>query len=263
MKGKIPALRDLLKKESIMVSNQNRSTILYLLWAVFLFFVVPAVGVGQTVPSKTDPPNIDVSIFRGINNAQSDFKTSVINVTDYSVLPIALALPIGFSGYGFIQNDDESFDTGVLLGSSEVLSYAVHYVLKVTVKRERPYQALSDVYIHHLDSADPYSFPSGHSTGAFAIATMLALRYPKPAVYIPAFAWAAIVGYGRIYFGLHYPSDVLAGALIGAGGSLLVNAYEDKILPPFRKLFGLKSSNTSALVLPTEQGGIVLVSVHF
>lgn len=228
-----------------------------------MFFVLPAAGFGQPVSSTTDPSNIDVRIFRGINNAQSDLKTSILDVTDNSVWPLAVALPAGFSAYGLIRNDDDSFDTGVLLGSSEVLSYVVRYVLKVGFKRERPYQALSNVNVHHLDSADPYSFPSGHSTGTFAIATMLALRYPKPAVYIPAFVWASMVGYGRIYFGLHYPTDVLAGAFLGVGGSLLVHAYEGKILPPFRKLFGVKENNASALILPTEHGGMVLVSVSF
>ncbi len=252
-----------------MISYRNRSKNLQLLWAVFLFFVLPATGFGQAAASSADPfqpgtQNIDARIFRTINNAQSGFKTSVLGVTDNSALPIAVALPAGLAGYGLVANDDESFDTGVLMGGSEALSYAVCYVLKIGIKRERPYHALSNVYTHHLDSTDPYSFPSGHSTGVFAIATMLALRYPKPAVYIPAFAWAAMVGYGRIYFGLHYPGDVLAGALLGAGGSLLVHAYEGKILPPIRKLIGLKgNSNTSALILPTDRGGVVLVSVGF
>lgn len=248
-----------------MISNKNRSKNSFLFWAVFLFFVSSASGFGQTGYLNTaDPSSIDVRLFREINNSQTDFKTSVLGVTDNSVLPIAIALPVGFSSYGYVENNDESFDTGVLLGGSEVLSYAIGYALKIGIKRERPYNALSGVYVHHLDSTDPYSFPSGHSTGVFAIATMLTLRYPKPAVYIPAFVWASMVGYGRIYLGLHYPGDVLAGALIGAGGALLVHAYEEKILPPFRKLFGVKgNSNTSALVMPTEHGGVVLVSLSF
>jgi membrane-associated phospholipid phosphatase len=246
-----------------MISCRNRPKNVLLLWTVFLFFVLPTTGFGQVATPSTEPLNIDVRIFRGINNAQTDFKTSVLGITDNSALPLAVALPVGLAGYGFFGNDDESFDTGVLMGGSEALSYVVSYVLKIGIKRERPYHALSNVYTHHLDSTDPYSFPSGHSTGVFAIATMLALRYPKPAVYIPAFVWASMVGYGRIYFGLHYPTDVFAGALLGAGGSLLVHAYEGKILPPFRKLFGLKGNNASALILPTEHGGMVLFSLHF
>jgi len=57
------------------------------------------------------------------------------------------------------------------------------------------------------------SFPSGHSNTAFAAATLLALRFGG--MYWLAYAVAFIVGYSRIYMGMHFPSDVAAGALLG------------------------------------------------
>jgi membrane-associated phospholipid phosphatase len=94
---------------------------------------------------------------------------------------------------------------------------------------------------------------------------MLTLRYSKnPEVYIPAFVWAGLVGYGRIYFGLHYPSDVLGGALVGAGSSLLVYKYKDEILPIAYKLLGKKEPrNVSAIVLPCRGGTVVNIAVRF
>jgi undecaprenyl-diphosphatase len=157
------------------------------------------------------------------------------------------------------------FDSGVLFGCSEVLTYSVNSILKVEVDRKRPNQTLAQVNTGHLDSADPYSFPSGHSAGAFAVATMLTFRYSmNPEVYIPAFVWAGLVGYGRIYFGLHYPSDVLSGALVGAGSSLLVYKYRDEVLPIAYKLLGKKGPrNVSAIVLPYGRGAFANVSVRF
>jgi undecaprenyl-diphosphatase len=167
--------------------------------------------------------------------------------------------------YGLLSEHNETFESGILLGCSEVLEYSVTSLLKAGVGRRRPYEALASVNTGHLESADAYSFPSGHTAGAFAIATILTLRYSKsPEIYIPAFVWAGLVGYGRIYFGLHYPSDVLGGALVGAGSSLLVYKYKDEILPIVYKLLGKKEPrNVSAIVLPYGGGTLVNVAVRF
>ena len=128
---------------------------------------------------------------------------------------------------------------GMMVGVSEVSSYVVYYLIKnVIVKRERPYATLSGVHTMHLDTADKYSMPSGHTTEAFAIATALTLRYPKPYVYIPAYAWAAFVGYGRIYMGLHYPSDVLAGAILGSASAFAVHLIAPQLTNWRKQILG-------------------------
>ena len=237
----------------------GRSRTTFYCLAALVFLAGPS-----KVFAQSDPSNIDVRLFRDINNAQTQFKTSLIGVSDNSVYPILIAAPISLAAYGLAANHNEEFESGVLLGSSEILAYSIGYVLKESVRRERPYETLTDVYTNHLDSTDPYSFPSGHTTGAFALATLLTLRYPKPEVYIPAFAWAGLVGYGRIYFGLHYPSDVLAGALIGAGSSYLIYKCQGKILPIMYKIIGRKESeNVSAIVVPNNGGALMNITVRF
>ena len=65
------------------------------------------------------------------------------------------------------------------------------------------------------------SFPSGHTSFAFCTASSLSICFPRWYVVAPAYAWASAVGYSRLYLGMHYPTDVLAGAIIGAASAWL------------------------------------------
>jgi undecaprenyl-diphosphatase len=92
---------------------------------------------------------------------------------------------------------------------------AVEYTLKYVVGRPRPAAAETSLSLE-LDS-----FPSGHATSVFAVATALASSYP--ALRWPLYGLAAAIALGRVYLARHYLSDVIAGAFIGfAIASLLV-----------------------------------------
>ena len=94
-------------------------------------------------------------------------------------------------------------------------------VLKAIVERPRPFQALPHVE-PLLHGTLGTSFPSGHAATSFAGATFLALAAPRLA---PAlFVLAAAVAYSRVYVGVHYPFDVVAGAVLGAAVALAFNA---------------------------------------
>ena len=73
------------------------------------------------------------------------------------------------------------------------------------------------------------SFPSGHTSGAFASATSVSLAYPKWYIIAPSFAWAGSVAYSRMHLGVHYPSDVLAGAIIGSGSAYISFKINQKL----------------------------------
>ncbi|GIP38890.1 phosphatase PAP2 family protein [Paenibacillus sp. J31TS4] len=93
-------------------------------------------------------------------------------------------------------------------------------VLKKRYPRLRPHQALPEVVTGRRPLIDP-SFPSGHSTAVFAIAVTFSLHLPG---YAPLFLLAAAaVALSRIYLGLHYPSDTLAGASLGTLAALAVS----------------------------------------
>ena len=79
--------------------------------------------------------------------------------------------------------------------------------LKFAINRKRPFVTYPD--IEKIASAGSKSFPSGHTSDAFATATSLSLAFPKWYVITPSFVWACAVGYSRMDLGVHYPSDVL------------------------------------------------------
>jgi undecaprenyl-diphosphatase len=90
--------------------------------------------------------------------------------------------------------------------------------------RKRPYLALPDVAPLSLPLTSP-CFPSGHAMSAAFVAVALAPRYPKQR--LPLALLALAVCYGRIYCGMHWPLDVIVGALLGIGGGTWLSRRED------------------------------------
>jgi undecaprenyl-diphosphatase len=87
---------------------------------------------------------------------------------------------------------------------------------KAIVHRHRPFE-------HQLGPpSSTHSFPSGHAATSFACATVLSFYAPR--LRVPLFVLATLIGLSRVYNGLHYPTDVLAGAVLGVLVALLVLA---------------------------------------
>ncbi|HOY02001.1 phosphatase PAP2 family protein [Zoogloea sp.] len=94
-----------------------------------------------------------------------------------------------------------------------VLGVAIYKLLKMHTLRPRPFEVVTDVVCAGCP-LDKFSFPSGHTLHAVSFSLILAHHFPAlgPAVY----GFALLVAVSRPVLGLHYPSDVLAGAAIGA-----------------------------------------------
>jgi undecaprenyl-diphosphatase len=114
--------------------------------------------------------------------------------------------------------------TGWQCLTAVIISHLPVAIVKKKFKRLRPYQALPDVNTGHKPLVDP-SFPSGHTTAIFAwLVPILLTSGVWFAVLLPiALIIGVSVGWSRLYLGLHYPSDVAAGALIGTVTALAVH----------------------------------------
>jgi membrane-associated phospholipid phosphatase len=88
------------------------------------------------------------------------------------------------------------------------------FTLKLLIPRTRPFIAYPD--IEKLSQAGNSSFPSGHTLEAFAMVVAFSTLVPKRKLFIPLFIWALVVAYSRMALGVHYPSDVLGGMVIGS-----------------------------------------------
>ncbi|MFA5405210.1 MAG: phosphatase PAP2 family protein [Ignavibacteria bacterium] len=191
------------------------------------------------IPEKPDPDNIDVKIFRTINNSQCGFLNNVIPITDKSILFTSTLTPAILFGVSRANNNYYDENSSVLLALSEMLSSGIVIGTKNIVKRERPYKTLSNVHYNKSKFLlDRYSFPSGHSAMSFAMATSLTLRYPdKPILISGVYLYSTVISLGRIFLGVHYPSDVLAGMLVGSGSAVIIHSLRKEIIEVKNNLF--------------------------
>ena len=104
--------------------------------------------------------------------------------------------------------------TALRMLAAGMIGFAVYKLLKATTTRPRPYRVLRGMRAG-IDPLDAFSFPSGHTLHAVAFTVVAVSDFPALASLLVPFT--LLVALSRVVLGLHYPSDVLAGAAIGAG----------------------------------------------
>ena len=168
-----------------------------------------------------------------------NFDTSaLLYIQDYLRSPILSAVMVFFSTIGNVgilwialglvllipkRTRRGGFDLLICLAAAYIVN---DLIIKEIVARVRPYDAIEGLTIL-VKPLSSFSFPSGHANSSFAAAMALTLAFGKKGAwaYIPA----ALVAFSRCYVGVHYPSDVLAGILVGTlvawGTFLLLKKY--------------------------------------
>lgn len=182
--------------------------------------------------------DIDLNFFKLINQQLvhpwlTEFFLYITNIHKQPVFQIGLVL---FLIFCFFKNKKAVMRTiaavVIVAGLSDLIAYRF---IKKVVKKPRPHHVMSYTGAKMRLSYGPksYSFPSNHAMTSFALAHTF--RW-----YFPAFGWffylsAALIAYSRVYLGVHFPFDIIAGAGFGMGLAAILREFLLKRIPFFRK----------------------------
>jgi undecaprenyl-diphosphatase len=190
-------------------------------WAAGLLAGLGAVLFGASaVLLKAGATGWDPSLFRILNEVPPA-AASVLTPLSHLFLPAGIIAVIVLAvGYVVARNRSVlPVVTGVVAAS---LAWLLAHAAKAIADRPRPYQVVADAVLRQ-PPAHGTSFPSSHTAVTLAVALALAPFLARPLA-ATGIGYAVLVGWSRVYLGVHYPLDILAGIGIGmtAGGVILL-----------------------------------------
>ena len=176
----------------------------------------------------------DVNIFD--RSATNNYSKSISTVSDVAVVALG-ASPLIFLKDKSIRSD--FLTLAVMYSETMLYAYKIPRIAKVSVKRARPYLYNTDLSIDDklsFGKDSRFSFFSNHTCVAFASASFITKVYSdyfpnskwKNEIGVGAFGVAGFVGYLRYKSGMHFPSDVLTGAAVGAGIGYIIPYLHQK-----------------------------------
>jgi undecaprenyl-diphosphatase len=164
-------------------------------------------------------PDLELEILKTINvNRNTDFDVFFQAIT-HTAFYVAFGIPVLLIILSRFAKNINLGKKPWYLFSVVISSAILSNILKYIINRPRPF--ITYDIIEKISAGGSPSFPSGHTSDAFAIATALTIAYPKWYIIIPLYSWAFLVAYSRLFVGVHYLSDVIAGATIGIGLAII------------------------------------------
>lgn len=163
--------------------------------------------------------NLDKELLLWINGINSPFFDHFFYITTNLLSWLPLALVLLFLCYRRMGRQPFLWYVAFLAVVVIMADQLASDVIKPLVERPRPTHA-DDIgpLVHVVNGyrGGAFGFVSSHAANGFAVATFLALTIRRPLFSCTAFAWAILSSYTRMYLGVHYPGDILGGALLGA-----------------------------------------------
>ncbi|GCD09230.1 phosphatase PAP2 family protein [Clostridium tagluense] len=162
----------------------------------------------------------DINILRIINNS---WKCKFLDIVMPAMTYLgSFTFMFIFCTFAFLLSNALLHVMAIRAMVSITISTGIGKLLKISVTRLRPFIDIPNLNIKKI-GIDKYSFPSGHTTGAFSLAVIVALYFPIFGfISIPL---ACCVGISRMYIGVHYPTDVIVGAFLGITCSFLTYRF--------------------------------------
>ncbi len=122
--------------------------------------------------------------------------------------------------------------TGLTVGIALLLGFIIgNLILKNAIGRIRPYDLCPNIKLL-VPALSDFSFPSGHTLASFEAATVLLIRDKRFG--IPAIILASLIALSRLYLYVHYPTDVLAGIILGVTIAILSCKFTDRLYSKFK-----------------------------
>lgn len=185
--------------------------------------------------------NIDVAIYQFVDSIMNPVLDTIFTfITHLGDTPGIIWFIIGIC----LLIPKKTRKLGILLFAGLAISSVINnLVLKELIARPRPYNLDPEVWLNAgytyewpglIKQSSSWSFPSGHTSTSIgaAFALLLACRKKYLAVGIPTFILSLLVGFSRIYVHVHYPTDVIAGAIVGLVGGVIAWLLIEKVFMP-------------------------------
>lgn len=200
----------------------------YLLLLLLLLPLLPvSAQTLDTVPDG-DTSLLDFRVLDNLQQHRSPSCNTAMKVVSASMFA-SPAIPAGMALAAWGTDNHDLLHSSATIGGALALTAAVTMGMKALVARPRPYVTYEGRLVP-VSTEHTHSFPSGHTSFVFSTATSLTLQYPRWYVAVPAYLWAGAVGFSRMYLGVHYPSDVLTGAVVGTACAIFAYQIEKRVL---------------------------------
>lgn len=191
----------------------------------------PAALLLLLMPVSLFSQNLDINLLRKVHSAEKLSSDGFFRFVSNSDTYVVTGIPITMAIIGLARNDDKLLRNACVTAVGTAVSFGITTGLKYIVNRDRPFVTYPEDIANKTEHnyTESVSFPSGHTTTAFATATALSLEYPKWYVIAPSFVYAGSMAYSRMHLGVHYPSDVIVGALVGSGCAYITHSINKKL----------------------------------